>query len=113
MSPNLKIDTMRDWFKKNMPGIYKFITDFLSGLSNKPGGHSLRKLLAVGFFWLTAILCIRYTDVTNLIAVITILCSMITSLIITYSVSNYKEQVAGIGKTPGDPEPKPEDNGQA
>jgi uncharacterized membrane protein len=94
---------MGNWFKRNMPGIYKFITDFLGGLSNRPGGQSLRKLLAVGFFWITAILCLRYTDATNLIAVITILCSMITSLVVTYSVSNYKEQKLGLTGTPATP----------
>jgi hypothetical protein len=83
---------MRKWLEKNMPGTWKFFADFFGGLNNKPGGHSLRKLLAVGFFWLTALLCIRYTDSTNLVAVVTILCGMITSLVVTYSVSNYKEK---------------------
>lgn len=90
---------MRKWLEKNMPGTWKFFADFFGGLNNKPGGHSLRKLLAVGFFWLTAALCIRYTDNSNLVAIITILCSMITSLVITYSVSNYREKKLEIPPT--------------
>jgi hypothetical protein len=82
---------MRKWMKENMPGTWKFFEDFFNGLNNKPGGHSLRKLLAVGFFWLTAALCLKYTDSSNLSTVVGILCGMITSLIITYSVSNIKQ----------------------
>lgn len=76
------------------------INHFISGLDNKPDGMSLRKLLAVGFFWITAVLCIRYTDKDNLVMVITILTGMITALIITYTVGNYKEREKGLGKSP-------------
>lgn len=93
---------MREWMKKNMPGTWKFFSDFFNGLNNKPGGHSLRKLLAVGFFWLTSFLCIEYTNSENLSTVIGILCGMITSLIITYSVSNLKEMKI---KKDEDPDP--------
>lgn len=100
---------MRKWLEKNAPGSWKFFSDFFDALNNKPGGHSLRKWLAVGFFWLTATLCIRYTDATNVIAVITILCSMITSLVITYSVSNYKEKQI---ETPSTPQPAADEQKQ-
>lgn len=80
------------WMSSNMPDTYEFIRNFFKALNNKPGGHSLRKWMAIGFFWLTSTLAIEYTDENNLVSVITILCGMITSLIITYSVSNYHEQ---------------------
>lgn len=84
--------TVSAWLSRNFPGTYEFIKNFFEALNNKPGGHSLRKWMAIGFFWLTCTLSIRYTDSNNLVTVIGILCGMITSLIITYSVSNYHEK---------------------
>jgi hypothetical protein len=81
---------MIQWFKTNMPGTYKFIVDFLEALSNNNKGHSLKKLLAVGFFWLSAICVFRYTDKDNVEVVLAILTSMITALVITNTVSKYK-----------------------
>jgi len=100
---------MKEWLMKKFPGIYKFFTDFFNGLNNKPGGHSLRKLLAVGFFWLTAVLCIGYTTSDNLAIIVGILTGMITTLVVTYSVSNYKEQKIKIDNTDTiDPSPNAE-----
>lgn len=82
---------MVEWIKKNIK-LPKFIKDFLGALNNNPGSQSLRKLLAVGFFWLTAALCIRYTDRDNLVMIVGILTAMITTLVVTYSVSNIQEQ---------------------
>lgn len=83
---------MITWFKKTFPDTYEFIRNFFKALNNKNEGHSLRKWLAVGFFWLTAVVVLRFTDASNLVAVISVLSGMITTLIVTYSVSNYKEK---------------------
>jgi FtsH-binding integral membrane protein len=72
--------------------INKFISDFLHAMDNKSAGHSLRKWLSVGFFWLVVLLCLIYTDNDNLTIIIGILTGMISALIITYSVSNIQEK---------------------
>lgn len=90
--------TVSEWMKKNMPDTYEFIRNFFKALNNRPGGHSLRKLLAVGFFWLIAIIVLRYTDTTNAVAMAGVLSGMITTLIVTYSVSNYQERKNINGK---------------
>lgn len=81
-----------NFLKKNFPYFYKFIRNFFKALNNTPEGHSLRKWLSVGFFWLISILVLRYTDNNNLVSIVTVLCGMITTLIVTYSISNYKEK---------------------
>ena len=83
---------MIQWFKKTFPDTYEFIRNFFKALNNRSEGHSLRKWLAIGFFWLTSVVVLRFTDATNLVMVIGVLCGMITTLIVTYSVSNYKEK---------------------
>lgn len=75
-----------------MPTLYTFFEGFFGATDHKPGGQSLRKWLAIGFFWLTCSLSIKYTDANNLVSVITVLTAMITALIITYSVSNVQEK---------------------
>lgn len=81
-----------DFLKKHFSGTWKFFGDFFEAMNNKKSGHSLRKWLAVGFFWLMATVCLRYTTSENLDVVLTILAGMITSLVITYSVGNYAHQ---------------------
>ena len=83
---------MITWIKKTFPDSYEFIRNFFKALNNKSEGHSLRKWLCIGFFWLTGVLVVRYTDNNNLVSVITVLCGMITSLIVTYTVGNYQEK---------------------
>jgi hypothetical protein len=78
--------------RKYAPTLYEFLKGFFSATDNKPGGQSLRKWLAIGFFWLTCTLCIEYTTSENLVTVVGILTAMITSLVVTYSVSNYQEK---------------------
>lgn len=95
------------WFKKYFPDTYEFIRNFFKALNNKSEGHSLRKWLAIGFFWLTSVTVLRYTDATNLVSVITILCGMITSLIVTYTVGNYQEKK--LEKNPNPPVNDPGD----
>lgn len=82
------------FLKQYFPGIHRFIAGFFNAMDNESGAHSqsLRKWLAVGFFWLLCVIVIRYTDATNIIAMATILTSMITALVITYTVGNIKER---------------------
>lgn len=83
---------MIQWFKKTFPDTYEFIRNFFKALNNKSEGHSLRKWLAIGFFWLIGATVLKYTDTNNLVSVITVLSGMITTLIVTYTVGNYQEK---------------------
>lgn len=83
---------MFSWFKKYFPDTYEFIRNFFKALNNKSEGHSLRKWLAIGFFWVICEAVLRYTTVENLVSVITVLSGMITTLIVTYTVGNYHEK---------------------
>lgn len=98
------------WVKKNMPDTYAFFKNFFLALNNKKEGHSLKKWLSVGFFWLVAICVFRYTDKDNVEGVLVILTSMITALVITNTA-----EVAALNKkekkeNPDQP-PLPQDNG--
>lgn len=79
-------------FKTKLPGTFKFLTDFFDAMNNKKSGHSLRKWLAVGFYWIMATLSFRYTDVTNLVPVLGIHAGLITALVITYTTGNIQER---------------------
>lgn len=70
----------------------KFGQDFLAALSNEKGGHSLRKLLAVGCFWVMTLVTLRYTSETNIEVVLGIYSALITALVITYTAGNIKQQ---------------------
>jgi len=48
----------------------KFLNDFLRSMSNSPGGHALKKWIAVGFFWLIVHITIKFTDSDNLVMVL-------------------------------------------
>ena len=74
--------------KKN----YKFLFDFLGAMNNKDSGHSLRKWLAVGFYWIMWLLSLEYTTPENLVPVLAIHAGMITALIITYTAGNIQEK---------------------
>lgn len=89
------------WFKKTFPDTYEFIRNFFKALNNKSEGHSLRKWLAVGFFWIISECVLRYTDPNNVVSVITVLSGMITTLIVTYTVGNYQEKKLNPPKPPG------------
>jgi|JI10StandDraft_1071094.scaffolds.fasta_scaffold768413_3 hypothetical protein len=78
------------WFKEKMPDTYQFFKNFFLAMNNKSEGHSLRKWLAVGFFWLCAECVFRFTTTENVAIVLGILTGMITALVITYSVTNSK-----------------------
>lgn len=91
-----------DFLKKHFPGTWKFLADFFEAMNNKKSGHSLRKWLAVGFFWLMADLSLQYTTSENLTIVLGIHAGMITSLVITYSVANHAEQKLNSNATPNE-----------
>jgi len=78
--------SINTWFKQNMPDTYEFFKNFFLAMNNKTEGHSLKKWLAVGFFWLVAECVFRYTDDKNVEGVLIILTSMITALVITNAV---------------------------
>lgn len=69
-----------------MPDTYMFFKSFFLALNNKPEGHSLKKWLAVGFFWLCAVCVFKFTGKDNVEGVLIILTSMITALVITNTV---------------------------
>lgn len=83
---------MITWFKKTFPDSYEFIRNFFKALNNKSEGHSLRKWLAIGFFWIISECVLRFTSEDNVVSVITVLSGMITTLIVTYTVGNYQEK---------------------
>lgn len=85
---------------KDKKNYLKFAQDFLKAMTNDGSGHSLRKWLAVGCFWVLAKVCISYTNKDNLVLVITCLSSLITALVITYTVGNVSEKK--IDKKDGD-----------
>lgn len=75
-----------------MNKIKGFATEFFNSMNNKKEGHSLRKWLAVGIFWIMALVIYKFTNHDNLVSVITVLSSLITALIVTYTVGNNWEQ---------------------
>lgn len=89
---------MRKWMKENMPGTWSFFLDMSRAMDNRPGGHSLRKWLAVGFYWLMWLLSIRFTTPENLTTVLGIHAGMITALIVTYSAANVAEKKITVKK---------------
>lgn len=94
---------MATFLQKNFPGLVQFLRSFFNAMDNRTEGHSLRKWLAVGFFWLTSVLCLRFTDKDNLVIIIGILTGMIVTLVITYSVTNLKDKKLDA-QTPGSQE---------
>jgi hypothetical protein len=93
--------------KKYAPTVYAFLKGFFGATDNKPGGQSLRKWLAIGFFWLTSSLSVKYTDASNLVSVITVHAGMITALIITYTAGNIQEKKLDKPPLPDDPAGQP------
>jgi hypothetical protein len=92
---------MIKWIKKTFPGLWGFLSDFFEAMNNKKSGHSLRKWLAVGFWWIMAILSFEFTTSENLVVVLGIHGGMLTSLIITYSVTGHATDK--LNKSPNTP----------
>ncbi len=63
-----------------MKDIKEFAEGFLKAMDNHFLGHSLKKWLTVGIFWLMVVLCLRYTDPTNLVVVLGILSGLLLTL---------------------------------
>lgn len=63
-----------------MEKIRNFIKNFLSGLNNSRLGHSLKKWLAVGTFWLMFIVVLKYTTSENLFEIVGTLATLIVTL---------------------------------
>lgn len=95
--------------KKLCPGTFKFLSDFFKAMSTENGGHSLRKWLAVGFFWLVSVCVFRYTNTDNVVLVLAALTAMITALVITYSVSNHQANKLEANKPPVTKDPVPDE----
>ena len=74
-----------------MEALKKFGTDFINALTNEKGGHSLRKLLAVGCFWVMTVVTFKYTSEANIEVVLGIYSALITALVITYTAGNIKQ----------------------
>lgn len=83
---------MRNILLKYFPGTFKFLDNFFEAMSNNKAGHSLRKWLAVGFWWIMFTLSVEYTTTENLTPVLTIHTGMITALVITYTAGNIQEK---------------------
>lgn len=80
------------WFKTTFPGVYKFFSDFFNGMNNKKEGHSLKKWLTVGFFWLIVHLCEKNTTPENLEYIITALLTALLTLAGVYTYNNLKNK---------------------
>lgn len=105
------MSTVSKWMSANMPDTYEFVRNFFKALNNRPGGHSLRKWLAIGVFWILVEISIRYTDPNNAVSMATVLAGLITTLTITNTVGNhYDKKVEQLNKltnaATGDEEPK-------
>ena len=85
----------------------KFFADFLKGMSNERGGLSLKKLLATGFFWLCCVICIRFTDTTNVTYVLITLTGTILALMGINQLG--KQSMKKIDYDTDTMDPKPED----
>lgn len=66
----------------NIPGFQlpKFLQDFLHAMNNSKFGHSLKKWMAVGVFWLIAHIVEKNTTPDNLIPVLGILGGLLATL---------------------------------
>lgn len=93
---------MRQLLEKYAPGTFKFFSDFFEAMTNKKSGHSLRKWLAVGYYWIMWVLSVRYTTPENLSAVLTINAGMVTALVITYTAGNIQEKKIDASNNPLD-----------
>ncbi len=63
-----------------MKKIQDFIKNFFNGLNNSKLGHSLKKWLAVGTFWLMAVVVFKYTTSENLFEIVGTLSALIVTL---------------------------------
>ena len=57
-----------------------FVSNFIAAMDNTALGHSLKKWLAVGTFWLLTYVTAKFTNKDNLAVVLGILSGLITAL---------------------------------
>ena len=69
--------------------------DFYNVLNNNGDGHSLKKVLSVGYFVLCAYVTIKYTNLNNVVQILTILVGTLVSLLGINTYANYKIQQNG------------------
>lgn len=70
----------------------QFALDFLLAMHNNALGHSLRKWMAVGCFWLIAVVVYMHTTSENLEWVLGILCPTMLAFAGLYTWGNIKER---------------------
>lgn len=70
----------------------QFIQSFFKSMENSPEGHSLRKWLSVGCFWLIVFLTVRNTTSENLEWVLWILSPTMLAFAGLYTWGNIKEK---------------------
>lgn len=95
--------------RQYFPKTFDFFSDFFEAMNNKPTGHSLRKWLAVGFYWIMFKISLDFTTAENIVLVLGVHGGMVTTLIITYTVGNNADQKL---KQKQQPENKVEDEQQ-
>jgi hypothetical protein len=78
-----------------MGKIRDFIKNFFGGLNNSRLGHSLKKWLAIGTFWLMSIVVIKYTTSENLFEIVGTLATLIVTLM---GVNVYDKKTNGAPK---------------
>jgi len=104
------------WLKETFPGVYKFFSDFFKGMNNKEEGHSLKRWLTVGMFWLIFHITEENTTAENLEYVLAIHVTAMLSLAGIYTYSNIKTKRLDIESTKTNnnnapTEPLPQDQG--
>ena len=72
--------------------LIKFAKDFFGALDNLPGGHSLKKWLAVGMYWLVWYVTMTFTNEHNVIEVMLIHSGNMLILAGVYTYSNLKKE---------------------
>lgn len=87
---NKTVSSLRIYIMKQ--GIKEFIIDFFKTMNNSPEGHSLRKWLAVGCFWIISVVVYMHTTSENLEWVLGILCPTMLAFTGLYTWGNIKER---------------------
>jgi hypothetical protein len=88
------------YLREYFPGTTGFFRDFFNGMNNGPIGHSLKKWLAVGIFWIIAYEVMENTSEENLVDVLLILVPALLALVGIYTVANHKEKKLVIDQQP-------------
>ncbi len=79
--------------------ILEFGNNFLSALTNSKSGHSLKKWLAIGTFWLMCKVVLDHTNDDNLVTVAGILSGLIVTLMGINQAGKYFSRKAEVTPT--------------